>query len=323
MFAVLAGMSKIQIAYSFIGILLVVNAGLFLLLYCRDRLLPVPLSARSHEELTRPPDTKCFIASLLVLLFFFFFAYVGMEVTYGGLLTTFAVDYPKDVWTPAQAATLTALFWGCLALGRCFAIFVAHSFKPPCMMVTNLCLTIAGALLLSFGVQVSSAVLWAGTVILGLGMSSVFPTAISWTNSYFPLTGRATSVFVAGSGIGEMAIPLLTGYLYERVDRMSLMYMTLTLSVLLTLLYVSLQMLVCQKSRSSPRRSHSGFMRLNNSEDMADALDMDTIEVVEGEATDTETMVKRGVKRNEDSRKKQNGEGYMSAELTRLVELSD
>ncbi|CAG5127349.1 unnamed protein product [Candidula unifasciata] len=323
MFAAVIGMSKIQIAYSLIGLLLAVNAGLFLFLYCKDRAPSSPALSRSHEDLTRPPDTKCFISLLIMLLFLFFFTYVGMEVTFGGLLTTFAVYYPMDRWTPSSAALLTAVFWGCLALGRCFAIFIARCFKPPCMMVSNLCLTLLGAVILSFFVQLNSAMLWIGTVTLGLGMSSLFPTTISWANSYYPLTGRSTAIFVAGSGVGEMIIPVMTGYLFEKVNRMSLMYVTLTLSILMSLVYLCLQLVVYQRGKTSTRRSHSGFMRLNDVEDMNDAVDMDTIEFSEGGLTHiTETTMERSHREEEEERKK-NGDAYNTTEFTRLVELSD
>lgn len=321
-FAAVIGMSKIQIAYSLIGMLLAANAGLFLFLYCKDRAQSSPVSTRSHEDLTRPPDTKCFISLLIILLFLFFFTYVGIEVTFGGLLTTFAVYYPKEQWSPSSAAVLTALFWGCLALGRCFAIFIARCFKPPCMMVSNLCLTVLGAVILSFLVQVNSAMLWIGTVTLGLGMSSLFPTAISWANSYYPLTGRVTAIFVAGSGVGEMVIPVMTGFLFEKVNRMSLMYMTLTLSILMSLMYLSLQLVVYRRGRTSTHRSHSGFMRLNDFEDMSDAVDMDTVQFAEG--TTTTSIPETTMDREEEEEERQgNGNAYNTTEFTKLVELSD
>ncbi|CAL1529611.1 unnamed protein product [Lymnaea stagnalis] len=316
--------SKIQFVYFTIGLLLAINAVAFLVLYCNDQGIKYPLYSVSHEDLTRKPHSRFYKITILGLLFFFFLAYVGMEVTFGGLITTFAVGNPETNFTPSQGAALAALFWGCLALGRGISIFIARFFKPPCMIVTNLCLTVLGSIFLSFWISAGPGMLWAGTVLFGLGMSSIYPTAISWANDYYTLTGKATAVFVAGSGIGEMTIPILTGYLYENVNRMSLMYMTLVLSAVLCLLYLNLQFVACRRSKSGNRRSRSGFMRLENSEERADALDMDDIGMTDVGVTGfSENLRRRDVNGGEEDKRKQNGGFYEDSEFTKLVELSD
>ncbi|RUS89551.1 hypothetical protein EGW08_002669, partial [Elysia chlorotica] len=245
-FETVRNMSKIQFAYLVIGLLLAVNSFVFCSLYTQDRAahrsgpISTPLS---HEELTRPPKSACFVFTFLGFLFLFFLIYVGMEVTYGGLLPTFALGFPGVVDTPAGGATLVAMFWGSLALGRGMGIFVARWFKPPCMMVVDLSLTMAGALVLVLGISAQPKLLWVGTVTLGLGMSTLFPTAMSWAHTYHPLSGRSAAVFVAGCGVGEMTVPALTGQLYHSADHMALMYVMLACASLLVLIFLVLQVL--------------------------------------------------------------------------------
>ncbi|KAH9500475.1 hypothetical protein Btru_072010 [Bulinus truncatus] len=308
-------MSKIQFAYLTIGLLLALNAAFFLFLHYHDLRSKSSLHLLAPEDLTRQPDTWLYKVTVLGLLFFFFLVYVGLEVTFGGLITTFAEDYP---YTQSKGAMLAALFWGCLAAGRGMSIIIARHFKPPCMMVANLTLTITGACFMSFVHLSKSDVLWLGTVLFGLGMSSIYPTAISWADLYYPLTGRATAVFVAGSGIGEMTIPVLTAHLYQNGSPMALMYMSLTLSLLLTLLYASLQIVACRRPKSPSRRSHAGFMRLQNSEEMADAMDMSLLHLAENRVT--ENLRRRDVNSVDDDKCKQNGG---ESEFSKLVELSD
>ena len=351
-FETLSNMSKIQFAYLVIGLLVAGNSAIFVYLYMRDRAahrsgpISTPLS---HEELTRPPKSACFIFAFLGLLFLFFFTYVGMEVTFGGLLPTFALGFPGAIDSSAGGATLVALFWGSVALGRGVAIFVARWFKPPCMMVVDLSLTLAGALVLAIGISASPKLLWVGTMTLGVGMSSLFPTAMSWAHCYYPLSGRAAAVFVAGCGIGEMTVPALTGQLYHSVTHMALMYVVLACSCLLVVMFVMLQILACQSAKSpgnkfgSPPRSHSGFMRLESSEDMADAVDMDLmgetvlgsedggVGIPDGRVNDLASVTRRKRRggREEEGRSHRengsvaNGAGYDVTEFTKLVELSD
>lgn len=284
-------MSKIQFAYLTIGLFLLLDATFFALLYCRDYRAGTLL--HQVEALGPAPVhlPRCFRTTLLLFLFIFFLVYVGMEVTFGAFLATFSVESNLIKLSRPDGAMLTALFWGCIAMGRGLAILVARCFKPPCMLVSGLVFMVIGALLLSFTLQASPTMLWVGTVTLGLGMSSIFPTAVSWANCYYPLTGRAAAVFVAGSGVGEMTIPVLTGYLFENYTKMSLMYMILGLAVVLTGVYTCLQ---CTASRhcNHPSASKMGFVRLQT-EDEVIALDS----VGMGEVVNGMTGLKENVHR--------------------------
>ncbi|GFN98763.1 sodium-dependent glucose transporter 1 [Plakobranchus ocellatus] len=349
-FETVRNMSKIQFAYLVIGLLLAANTFIFFSLYCKDRAaqLSGPLTTPlSHEDLTRPPKSNCFVFIFLGMLFLFFFTYVGMEVTYGGLLPTFALDFPGVINSPAQGATLVALFWGSLAGGRGVAIFLAHWFKPPCMMVFDLSLTLAGAIVLVAGISANPKLLWVGTVTLGLGMSSLFPTAMSWAHCYYPLSGRAAAVFVAGCGVGEMTVPAITGQLYHNVSHMALMYVILGLASFLVLLFIVLQVLAFYSSKGygnkfgGAPRSHSGFIRLESSEDMADALDMGLVEetvlggedsmmdIPQGRVEDLTSVTRRKRGNEKELRaRRQNGnvesmDGHEVTEFSKLVELSD
>ena len=199
------------------------------------------------------------------------------------------------------------------------AIFIARCFKPPCMLVADLVLMLAGGVILSFGLPATPIMLWVGTVTLGLGMSSIFPTAVSWADCYYPLTGRAAAVFIAGSGIGEMVIPVVTGYLFENFNSLWLMYMVLGLSVLVTAVFVSLQ---CVASRYPVPTSASklGFIPLHNEEENSIAMNSFDLEehdqdMANGSTGYTESTRRRPMANNqvEDA----------EDETTKLVDLSD
>lgn len=321
-------MSKIQFAYMIIGLVLLGNATLFLALYWRDcragtLLHQVAAALGSHSGGPPPqPTTPCFRLSILSLLFVFFLFYVGLEVAFGGLVTVFAVESELTGWTRAQGATLAALFWGSIAAGRGLAIFVARCFKPPCMLVVDLVFMLAGAAILSFGLTASPALLWAGTVTLGFGMSSVFPTAVSWADLYYPLTGRSAAVFIAGSGVGEMVIPVATGYLFENFTSLWLMYVALGLSALVTVVFVCLQ---CIASRAPAASSASklGFVPLRSEEENGMAMSSFSLEEAAGEERE---VANGGMGYTESARRRPAGNGRVEdaeEETTKLVDFSD
>ena len=304
-------MSKIQFAYMIIGLILMGDAVFFLGLYCKDCRAGTLLHQINALGPSPPPTSSCFRVSILSLLFVFFFMYVGTEVAFGGLVTTFAVESEFIQWNRPQGATLAALFWGSIAVGRGMGIFIARCFKPPCMLVTDLVFMVAGAVILSFGLAASPALLWVGTVVLGCGMSSIFPTAVSWADCYYPLTGRAAAVFITGSGVGEMVIPVVTGYLFEQVSTLWLMYMVLGLSVMVTVVFTALQ---CIASRQPAPKSTSkiGFLPLHNEEEES-SLAMD--DMVNGSTGYTENTRRRPYTYN----KTEDAE----EETTKLVDISE
>ena len=71
--------------------------------------------------------------------------------------------------------------------------------------------TVSALTLLTVWGRDTPAVLWGGTVILGLSMASVFPSAVHMSEQFINVTGKAASVFVVGAAFGEMIMPLLVG----------------------------------------------------------------------------------------------------------------
>ncbi|XP_053384560.1 uncharacterized protein LOC123537019 [Mercenaria mercenaria] len=264
--------SKIQFAYLITGLALFLIAILFLVLYCKDKRRLTP--GRDFEELERfrSPVTSA-KAVLIVLLGVFFFCYMGLEVTFGALVTTFAVDFNK--WPKEQGAMAAAIFWGSLATGRGLSIFLSKCCGPRVMLIIDLIFMIIGGLVLSIGIHVYDKLLWLGTLILGLGMSSAFPAGISWAENYFHLTGKSTAVFVIGSALGQMIVPVVTGYLYENLGAIVLMYSSLVLSILSLVIFILMQCVAVGRGITLKVQERNGFLPLEDDDD--ENLEMDDL----------------------------------------------
>ena len=78
-------------------------------------------------------------------------------------------------------------------------------------------------------------------------------------------------MFIAGSGIGEMVIPVVTGYLFENFSSLWLMYIVLSFSALVTVVFTCLQ---CIASRCPVPASASklGFIPLHDEEENSIAM---------------------------------------------------
>ena len=132
---------------------------------------------------------------------------------YSGLLTTFVVSYLQ--WSSAKGALLTSAFFGALALGRLVAIPTAKFIQPSKILIVDFLLLGVSVLLSNTAIDAHWVVPWICAILLGGGLSSMFPSAITWVEQQIHVTGRIMSSIVVSGCLG-MAFPPLVGYLFER-----------------------------------------------------------------------------------------------------------
>jgi MFS transporter, FHS family, Na+ dependent glucose transporter 1 len=155
------------------------------------------------------------INGLFLLIIFFFVFHVGLELGFGNWIYTFSARL--HLASESGAAYLTSAFWGAFSIGRLLGIGISSRFRPQTILVTDLagCL-IAFAILLLW--PASSLALWAGTILMGLSIASVFATGIAFAEQRLSLTGASIGWILVGGGIGGMVFPWLIGQLFERIS---------------------------------------------------------------------------------------------------------
>ena len=57
------------------------------------------------------------------------------------------------------------------------------------------------------------ALIWSGTVILGLGLASLFGTMLTLSEQHMPSTSTVTSIYFGGLSLGGMFLPATIGVL--------------------------------------------------------------------------------------------------------------
>lgn len=158
---------------------------------------------------------------LVVLIVIFFFLYVGAEVSYGGWIFTYTTA--QNIAAEQTAAYLTSAFWGALTTGRLLAIPIAARFRPRVILLSDLliCLISVGVIL---AWPHSILAVWIGTLGIGAGMASVFPTIFSLAERRMVVTGQITSFFFVGASAGAMTLPWLIGQLFEGIGPQIVMW---------------------------------------------------------------------------------------------------
>jgi FHS family Na+ dependent glucose MFS transporter 1 len=149
---------------------------------------------------------------LVVLISLFFFLHVGSELSYGSWIYSYALH--MGIAREAGAAYLTSAYWGSLTLGRLLGVPVSTKLKPRTMLIVDL----GGALIscaVILGGSTSRAAVWAGTILMGFSIASLFPTSLNFAERNMHITGKVTSFFLVGSSVGSMFFPWVIGQFFE------------------------------------------------------------------------------------------------------------
>ncbi|MEK7818072.1 MAG: MFS transporter [Actinomycetota bacterium] len=187
------------------------------------------LSSPSAPQSTLENPTMPAHPGLIWLLAAVFFVYVGMEVSFGGWVYTYALS--TRLASETSAAYLTSGFWGAFTVGRLLSVPFSARFTPRVLLRADLAGMFAGlALLLLF--PSSLAALWAATLLIGLSMASIFPTLLAFAGRRMTLTARITGWFFMGVGLGAMFFPWLIGQLFEPLGPQALGWVLLAAVVL-------------------------------------------------------------------------------------------
>ncbi|MDX1655861.1 MAG: MFS transporter, partial [Candidatus Competibacteraceae bacterium] len=101
-----------------------------------------------------------------------------------------------------------------LTCGRLLAIPLATHCRPRHVLAVDL-LGALGGMGLILALPGSVTALWAGTLLAGFAMASVFPTALTFVQRRTPVSGRVTGWFMVGAGVGSIATPWLIGRLMD------------------------------------------------------------------------------------------------------------
>ncbi|KRX73535.1 Major facilitator superfamily domain-containing protein 4-B, partial [Trichinella sp. T6] len=153
---------------------------------------------------------KIVIAMAGLILFFA----DGLQAMFGSLIFSYSRLTVKKLHS-SEAATLNALFWGSLAIGRIMAIFCTIHIIPICLLFTNIFgTTLAMLFLATFGHN--RAALYFGTSMAGVFISSTYPMVISVVKQRANhVSQTAISFIVVAAAIGETLYPVLVGHLFD------------------------------------------------------------------------------------------------------------
>lgn len=144
----------------------------------------------------------------LVLLLLFYYTCAHTELTPIGYFPTFAIKFLQ--WPVKDVSLLMSLFFGTHCAGRFLGVPLSFVLRPRTMIIINLVIT-AIAYIILLPIRSLNELLWASAALSGLGMATMFATAVLWAAESVAISGRVASFAVAGMSVGSIIEPQVVG----------------------------------------------------------------------------------------------------------------
>lgn len=250
---------QVHWCFEIIAVVCILTAAIFIFLYkcpppsdehpsrscvssADDEDKDVGKGAKSHPKLNQTRSLieqmnakrKEFIIKSLciMLLCIFCFFYCGIEVNFGAYLTPYAVDGPLHM-TKENGAYIAAVYWSVFTFSRLLTIFYIKKIGSRSNLI--LCcfiILIANIVLLPF--QENETCLWVGSVLVGLGASSILASIFGYLEQNIRITPLITSFTIASGALGMSVFPIITSQFFDEHQSIFL-WLTLIAAILMAI----------------------------------------------------------------------------------------
>ena len=176
---------------------------------------------------------------IIILLFIAFYCALGIEVTYSGLLYTYAIKACN--WESQMANNLITMFWAVYTVTRGISIFVAKFVRPSVILAVLIPIIVSMLTLMASASHKHPTVIWVASAGIAMASSLQVGTWFLLGNEYFPITGRSVGLFMTSVYLGGMTVPALTGYIFKNFSPFWMCYILLVLSIILLIDYIILR----------------------------------------------------------------------------------
>lgn len=218
---------NIQAAYWAFGLIVLGVAFIF-------AFLPSPPIRHTDPTQVEGGQMNYLLVGMITL---FFFLYVGIEITMGGWISTYALE--TKLTNEVNAPLLASAFWAAFTFGRLVAIPLAFRLRPRVILMSDLLGTLISLVILLMFPHSLVAVSLA-SMLLGFSVASIFPTMLAFAERRVNITANITSIFFFGASLGTMCLPALMGRIINYFGPMALFWTILADLLLAIVLFIAL-----------------------------------------------------------------------------------
>lgn len=152
---------------------------------------------------------------LIACTVLFLGAYGGMEVCTLQFIPTFGQYSDLDMTESASAYVLTGLT-AMFAIGRGIGIFIIFKVRAELILITNFIFVILANIILLTCANNNLTMFWIGSILLGAGYSSMFPSFCAFMEKYLVFTSAITSIILVFASTLASIYPLIVGKIIDQ-----------------------------------------------------------------------------------------------------------
>ncbi|XP_060064722.1 sodium-dependent glucose transporter 1A-like [Ylistrum balloti] len=244
--------SRLYVAYSISALITVSTSVPFIILFLKSK-----HSVILDAEIVKPVyigNLKLLLKRLQFLnigIFSAMFSVIGQ--TMGNFITVFCVQHLK--WTKVSGAMMTSFYVFATLVGNIGGIFLVRFLKSHTILLSSTVTYTVGLIGLGICAHLYADVgIWLSVCIIGVPFGMIWPTFISWTNSYLiPVSGYVTSYLLVTAHVATMLHPLVISYLMEEVSLLWFSYLCVIegcisiMSVIMMAIYTNISKVHKQK----------------------------------------------------------------------------
>ena len=164
-------------------------------------------------------------------MMFAVFCIVGANVSFGGLLYTYAVISRN--WDTQTANMILTMFWTVFMVGRGLGIFVVRFVRTKVSLVILISIMVASmTLMVGFG-HLTHTITWIASTGMSLASSMQLGMWLILGNEFFVISGRLVGLLMTSVYLGAAAIPAVMGYVFKNINPQWMPHILLALSLVL------------------------------------------------------------------------------------------
>jgi len=147
---------------------------------------------------------------LIAITVVFLGAYQSMEVSSMQFIPTFGQYSDLKMTESASAYVLTGLM-GMFAFGRLMGTIIIFKVRPELIILFNFTFVIAGNMILMIWASDSLFMFWLGSILLGIGYSTTFPSFCAFIEKYLVFTTAVASCTIVFGSLVSSVYPIIIG----------------------------------------------------------------------------------------------------------------
>ena len=175
---------------------------------------------------------------IMTLLAFIILFETWMNYNFNTFISAFVIT--RLQWDTAKGPLVTSVSRCGELFGQIVGIPISARLQPRTMLLCNISMTTLAFCLMFLAVVTGKAVLlWISVGMAGIFMSTIFGCVLLWGSHFVKVTPLYGSLFMIAAAVGMMSSAAITGYLFDNISPMWLIYIGIISAFLLIILFLS------------------------------------------------------------------------------------